>query len=243
MMVRKIYKPSYTYKNMGNKVNKSLVLLFLILFLFSFSFVSAGLGTYAKGDCIPIRVLANCSNVDLIEISSGNNLYFINSSMTLLGGQTFNYSFCTNSSMPLGSYSYSWNNYCVDCSNGDCGNSFELGNDSTKVNSTQGLMIISQIGIIFLFIAVAFGFTKEKWKIRTFFFIAALMMGVITLNSIRIISGVSNNLYSMGNVGFILGIVILSFMVAYMLVYYTIEVFKYFKEKRRMRWEVSQDAN
>ena len=37
---------------------------------------------------------------------------------------------------------------------------------------------------------------------------ASLLMGVITLNAIRVISGVSSSLSSMGNVGLILGIII-----------------------------------
>ena len=89
-------------------------------------------------------------------------------------------------------------------------------------------------------VALAFGFSKEKWKIRTFFFMCALFMGLIVFNSLRVTSGGSSTLSSMADVGLILGIVVLSFMFLYILIYYTIEVFKYFKNKRSMKWEVSQ---
>jgi hypothetical protein len=108
-----------------------------------------------------------------------------------------------------------------------------------NLQQNQGQMVLAQLGMIALFLAMGFSFSKEKWKVRSLFFMAALLMGIITLNSIRVIASASTSLSQMGNTGLILGIFVLSFMFLYILIYYSVEVFKYFKEKRRMRWEVS----
>jgi hypothetical protein len=110
-----------------------------------------------------------------------------------------------------------------------------------NLQQNQGQMVLAQLGMIALFLAVGFSFSKEKWKVRSLFFMASLLMGIITLNSIRVIASASTSLSQMGNIGLILGIFVLSFMFLYILIYYSVEVFKYFKEKRRMRWEVSSN--
>lgn len=55
-----------------------------------------------------------------------------------MGGQIFNYSFCNTSK--LGVYTYSWNNPCVDCSQGDCGNDFEVTFNGRT--SPEGIVIV-----------------------------------------------------------------------------------------------------
>lgn len=127
--------------------NKLIVAFIFAIFLISLASVSANLGVFKQNECVSIRVLANCSSVNLTEITHGKTTETINSDMTNLGGQTFNYSFCNTSD--LGTYTYSWNNICVDCSNGDCGNSFEVkGGDLTFI------IIIFALAIIFLICSI-----------------------------------------------------------------------------------------
>jgi len=95
------------------------IALFIILPL-----ASGSLGTFKQNDCIEIRVLANCTSINLTEISKTNITEVINYPMGNLGGQTFNYTYCNTTE--LGIYTYSWNNPCLDCSQGNCGNDFEV---------------------------------------------------------------------------------------------------------------------
>lgn len=138
-------------------------LVFMIL-----PMVSSSLGSFKQGDCISIRVLANCTNVNLTEVTILNNTYVINKQMTLLGGQTFNYTFCNTSY--LGEYSYSWNNYCVDCSNNDCGNTFEVTPTGYTISTSKSIIIL--IGLFILFIIGAglffFGIYNQMPIIKIF---------------------------------------------------------------------------
>jgi len=99
---------------------KKLVIIAFVLILLT-SFVSANLGSYPQNDCVSIKVLSNCS-VSITQIESNLHTWTINAPMTLLGGQTYNYSFCNTSD--LGQYKYSWYGDCLDCSGGLCGNDF-----------------------------------------------------------------------------------------------------------------------
>jgi hypothetical protein len=110
--------------------------------------VSANLGTFKQNNCVQIRVLSNCSNINLTEISNSNQTYIINKAMTKIGGQTFNYTFCNTSK--IDSYAYSWNDYCIDCSNGNCGNSFEITENGKQ---TPNGSIIITFTLIFMIIA------------------------------------------------------------------------------------------
>jgi len=123
----------------------------LMLMIMMFSLSSAMLGTFKQNEAVDIRVLANCSSIDLIEVNDGNQTFIINSVMTNLGGQTFNYSFPNTSS--IGTYSYSWDNPCVDCATNECGNSFvvsKYGNNTVLwLCIILFIFIVSIIGIIY----------------------------------------------------------------------------------------------
>lgn len=130
------------------------LLMFGFALILLMSFTSAGLGTFEQNEVVNIRVLANCSSVNLTEVNDGETTYVINSPMTHLGGQTFNYSFLNTSK--IGTYSYSWNNPCVDCASNECGNSFEITVTGNKVTQQQINLII--ISLIVLFILAGFFF-------------------------------------------------------------------------------------
>jgi hypothetical protein len=126
-----------------------------------------------------------------------------------------------------------------------CGNVAEnlTGCIETKVTSSGGyfneaqpIAILSQIGFIALLTVLGFSFRKEKWKLKSFFFISALLMALVMLNSINMITGSSDGLYDMGQMGLVIGIVIVAIMIAYFLINYTIEVSNYFKKKKKEKW-------
>jgi hypothetical protein len=127
---------------------------YILLIILMASFSSAMLGTFTQNEPVSIRVLANCSTINLTEVNDGNTTYIINSPMTHLGGQTFNYSFPNTSS--IGTYSYSWNNPCVDCATNECGNSFKVTVTGKEVTQQQINLII--IGLVVLFVLAGFFF-------------------------------------------------------------------------------------
>lgn len=223
-------------------VKQNLFLVLLLTFVLS-NIVSVSaldsLGCYKQGDVVTIaQVCADATYVNISSISLPNSTTVsTNALMALTGSGGYSYDFNTSS---LGRYDVR------GISNG-CDKTFTyyfyVSKTGVCYDNSQGLLILGEIGIMGLLIAIAFSFSKEKWKVRTAFFMFALFVGVITLNSIRLAVSINESLYAMANVMLILGIVILSFMFMYMLIYYTIEVFNYFKKKRRDKWAVSEDPN
>ena len=127
--------------------------IFLVAFAMVFiitvmGLANADLGTFAPKSCVQIRTLANCS-VTLNEVTSPTQTFRINTTMTNLGGQTYNYTFCNTST--LGTYTYSWSGSCLNCASDNCGNSFQIGNPYIP-------WILSGLGVILL----AFAFIRKN---------------------------------------------------------------------------------
>lgn len=130
------------------KLNYIFIVLALLLVL---PLVDANLGTFKQNDCVGIRVLANCTGINLTEVTHGQITEIINSDMGNLAGQTFNYSFCNTSD--LGTYTYSWNNVCVDCSVNECGNGFLVTANGKEPPSGAVITIFIILFLIVLLIA------------------------------------------------------------------------------------------
>lgn len=130
----------------------------IIVAVLSASLVSASLGTFKQNTCLSIRVLSNCSSINLTEVTNSNLTYKINQPMTKLGGQTFNYTFCNTTT--IDSYSFSWNDPCLDCSQGGCGNTFDI------TATGQPLTISKAVTYILIFI------------VSFLIFIGLLIMGI-----------------------------------------------------------------
>ena len=200
------------------------------------SISASSLGTFQKGECIELyQFCDDCTYVNLTSITFPNSsLAYFNTQMTKTNSN-FNYTFCDTSTR--GDYSYT---VCGDKGGSNtCENiEFSITEGGDNFDLPQAIMVLAQFGLVALFFGIGLTFKKEKWKLRTFFFIIALLMGVIFLNSIRIIIGTSTNLSKMGNVSLILGIVVLLFMFLYLFINALIEVFYYFKNKQNMKWEI-----
>lgn len=132
--------------------------IIILIGIYLVNFTSASLGTVQQNECMTIRVLANCSSVNLTEVSSVNQSFIINSEMTK-NGQTFNYSFCDTQS--LGVHTFSWDNYCVDCSVYGCGNSFEVTYDGNEVNLQRSVLSLGLVSILtLLFVLIVININK-----------------------------------------------------------------------------------
>jgi hypothetical protein len=133
---------------------KNKLFLSLLLGIFLISFCSAGLGTSKQNDCVSIVVQSNCSSVILNQVTStsSGNMFFINTSMQHLSGQDFNYTFCNTSY--LGEYDYSWNEDCVDCSGGLCGNKFEITPSGNTLSTGESIIYLISTFMIFLLLMI-----------------------------------------------------------------------------------------
>lgn len=190
-------------------------------------------GTFRQNSDINLVQNSNASSCNITSVLYPDSTFVIQDIVMTQRGTEFNYTLSSAYSSELGGYTI----------NGDCDG--EVWTYKIRITPTgeelgllQGLIPLAQFGVMFLFFAIGMAFPKEKWKLRTAFFVFSLFMAVITLNSAKVIASQSASLGTMGTLGLILGIVVISFMVVYMLVYYTLEVFNYFKKKKQMRWEI-----
>ena len=213
-------------------MNLKFIFIFMIT-IFLVATISADLGTFKQNECVNIRTILNSTEVNISSISYPNGtVLYLDTAMTA-NGKTFNYTFCDT--LPLGEYIYDY--YDVDNDKG-YSNSFEISYGGDKFDMTQGIILLGLFGFMGLLFGISYTFSKEKWKLKSFFQMMSLSMGIVLLNSIRILTGTSSNLQKMGTVALIIGIVVLSFMIGYILILYTIEIFNYFKKKNRNKWEI-----
>jgi hypothetical protein len=147
-------------------------------------YVKADLGTFRQGDCVSLRVLSNCSSVNLTEVSSNNYTYVINQQMTRLGGQTYNYTFCNTSA--IDTYTYSWFPSCQDCATQvNCGNSFSVTPTGNILSSaTSNILITGEIIILLICILLfVFGMFARGIGIKIFFLSFSILLAIFLIGT------------------------------------------------------------
>ena len=215
-------------------MKRSNILLVMLLCVGMLQFGSSYLGTYEVNDCVNIKVMSNCTSVNLTLVETNTETYVINSAMQALGGQVFNYTFCNTSEIT--NYNYIWDESCRDCSGGVCGNNFGVTYTGQKVSLSNSIIVVVFLIIAIMFLVLAFSFSEEHWMLRTFFNFCAVAMGILAVNSAKIIASESLNLGKMGNVGLTIMVAVFAIFFLYIFVYYFIETVKSLKEKRGVRW-------
>lgn len=227
---------------MNHKLKRSAAyILVLVVTLYLASSEVETLGTFKKGQAIILsQICDNCTFINVTKVKFPNSTEsLLNLGMSQPISGNFNASLSQTSGLgeyivttcgnPNGIYTCESYNFYVT----DTGEEFSL---------DQSLIIFGQFGISALFLIIGLTFSKEKWKIKTFFFLMALMMGVIFLNSARVVASSSSSLTVMGNYGLIAIIIVFSVMMVYAFIYYTIEVFQYLKKRRESKWELGNKA-
>lgn len=150
----------------------------------------------------------------------------------------FDIKFDANNFTVLGTY-----NYVIECltgtASGEASANFEVTSSGEKLDILQGIILIAQLGIVALFFGFGRVFQKGKWKIALAFDVLAMLMGVILLNSMRLLAIQSSDLGKMAAIGLIIGIIILLFLFLYLFIYQMVSLFRHFKEKRNMKWGIN----
>lgn len=122
--------------------------------------------------------------------------------------------------------------------------SIETGSKCLTITSTGQIVSLSNIilVIVFLFLSALFfvlgyTFNQDKYILKSFFYLSALLMGLIAVNSGRIIASESLNLGTMADMGFIMIIPVISVFFLYVFIMWTIQTFKSMKKKEAIRWD------
>ncbi len=215
------------------KRNKNFLWIFVVLLLPMVMAISS-LGVFQQNDNIELlQVCDNCSSVNLTTIQFPNSTILeVNIIMTPVQ-TTYNYTFETTDL--LGQYIY------TTCGNPD--GTFVCESVSLEVTTTGEKVSLSNSIIVIVFLLIAGGFMylgsvfeKEKWIVKTAFHLFAITMGLLAVNSARIIVSESTDLTLMGTSGFILVIAVLLFMFLYIFIFATVNVFKQIKHRNEIKW-------
>ena len=95
-------------------------------------------------------------------------------------------------------------------------------------------LILGLVGIVLILILLGlFIFNSEIWMLKTSLFVLALIITLITINSIRIISSPSQNLGKLTETGFIISIVVLSVIFLYLFIMTFKDILFSFKQSKR----------
>jgi len=219
---------------MENLALKMFTLAMLFIFL---PIVNAQIQTLTEnhpaGEDITLsQVCATCTFVNLQKVKFPNSTeLYINTNMTKQG-QTYYYLFSDTDA--IGQYIITT---CGDLSGVlQCANyDFFTTTNGEKFTSTQPLALMPLVALIAILFAIGFTFSREKWKIKSFFFLSAVLASLILINSSLIMFSTSSSLNLMGQSALILGIVVFSVYMVYILITYTIEVFTLIKEVKQKR--------
>ena len=223
----------------------------ILVGLFFFSLILMGdgvqaqietLGTFQQNtDINLIQSCSNCTFINITTIKLGNGtLLTLNTPMTQ-DGTFFNYTLSSNYTSSLGNYIVNGVGD-VDGIDTNFAYDFIITRTGESSNSSQAIITMGIIGVMFLFFGLGRAFKKEKWKLKLAFDILALLMAVVAINSFRIIVSESSNLGTLSMGALVAVIAILLFMVGYFLVLITIEIINYFKNKENLRWNVEKSA-
>lgn len=110
------------------------------------------------------------------------------------------------------------------------------GEDYTEAQSTASLLLIAYIALLF---AIGASFGKERWKLKSFFYLSSILISIILLNSMLVMFSISKSLVSMGQTALILGIVIFLIYLLYIFINYLIELFNQIRNSKQKRKEQS----
>jgi len=156
-----------------NKLYLSVIIGIILLSMISLT--SAKLEPVKQNEIAIIKVLSNCSSVNITEITSGNNINILNAPMTYIGGQTFMYNF--TGTYKIGEYTYSWDDPCIDCSIDNCGNSFEV--TPSGFITTLGFYVIL---LIIIGSIIGLGFVMKDYWFVVAGGMACMLLGIYSIN-------------------------------------------------------------
>lgn len=240
-----------TFKKQTMK-NKLVLVLLLGMFLISFApFVNANnfanlqtecsfIGTFEQDNEMETwQTCSNCNYVTLVSIILPNgSIENYNTNMT----QTSTLYSYTYSPQLIGQYYYS----VIGDKNGIVDEEtlcFESTYTGEEPNTTQGIVLLAQLGIVALLFGFGRIFDKKKWKIKMFFDMLAALMGMVLINSVKIVSSQSFKLNQMGEMTFYIGFVLIGFLFLFLFINATIELINYFKDKKDKKWGTGIYAN
>ena len=113
---------------------------------------------------------------------------------------------------------------------------FWITSTGNRVNLSNAILPIVFLVMALVLFVLGWSFSKEHWILKTFFNFCTVGMGILAINSAKIVASESSSLGKMGTTGLTVIITIFLIFFIYIFVYAFIEVIKALREKRGVRW-------
>jgi len=223
-------------------MNKQIIIIMMGLIILALPMINAAQPVYEQNVINQINV--PCTNngtycsatatCNATILNPSGDVIINNQAMTK-NNSLFNYSLTADQSSEVGQYEL--NIACVD---GGLTNSktlnFFISTTGEKVELPNIIVVIVFLCVAGMFLFFGFIFKKEKWILKTFFYLCAILMSIIAVNAARVIASESTDLSTMSTSGFLIVISVLGIMFMYLLIYATIEILNVFKRRGDIAW-------
>jgi hypothetical protein len=242
-MVAIIQGNGVKYFKMIPKYMKISIAFMLLVGIFYFSIQltlaeTQTLGTFQQNS--NINLIQQCTNstyANITRVILPNSTFALNGqfAMTKLGDD-YSYTLSLGNTSLLGEYLV----YGIcneDGSKIGWQYNFYITTTGDKVSLSNIILVIAFLVIAGILFILGFTFEKDKFVLKTSFYLFSLIMCLIALNSGRIIASESSGLSSMSNGALILLISVIAFILLYIFIYWTIKTFNLFKQKKEERWK------
>ena len=223
------------YKGKRRMIKSIIATLLLSIFLISFA-SAISIGDFQQNTDVELyQTCNNCTYCNLTSIKQQATTLLTDVEMTKTGTY-YSYNLTSGNTTTIGKYTY-----CYDCGNNADSRTgcidFKITLTGEQISLSNSIIVIVFLILAGIFLFLGFSFNKEHWILKTFFNFCSVGMGILAINSARIIASESANLGKMGLVGMTIMIVVFSLFFIYMFVYSFIEIIKALREKRGVRWK------
>ena len=230
---------------MGDRQRMGSRYFVLLIFLYLFLPIISASPVYQKSTDVTLSVPctvqgAVCSGAATCTgtVLNPNDVVLYNEETMVQNGAVFELDLNSTDTAQIGEYRLSIS--CTDGGNSQSKNLlFYITSNGEAFTSSQPLALMPMAILVLILFAIGYTFSKEKWKMKSFFYLAAVLATVVMINSTLIMFSTSTSLQLMGQTALILGIVVFSVYILYVLIYYTIEVFNQVKNAKEARREKS----
>jgi len=214
---------------------KGVLPLFLLILMMGTALGAQTLGTFESGiDVTLVQSCAGSTYSNITKVTYPNSSLAINIDTVMVkSGDTYSYVF--SDTEQLGRYMV-YGHCDEDATDVVSVYDFEITYTGQKVSLSNSMIIFALMGLAAIFLTISFFFKDDYWILKSFFQFLAVLSGLISVNSARIIASESNSLGAMGEMGIMLMIVVLLIFFLWIFIYSFKEIISIFKKKGDLRW-------
>jgi len=182
------------------------------------------------------QIGADFTSCNVTSVSYPNTSIFLQDVLMTKRGNEYNFTIAGGNITTLGNYIV--NGFCTNGSDDIVwAYDFEVSYTGDKVGLSNIIVVIVFLALSGLFLVLGYSFSTEHWILKSFFNFCAVIMGILAVNTAKIVASESLNIGKMANTGLTVMVIVLSVFFLYIFVYAFIESIKSFKEKRGVRWD------